>query len=318
FQRLRSEVLKGGKVLFVALVLTTCTAHAQTDQSGYAELFSKGEDRHLSCAAAYANKDILLVVTQSKQALGSNLEVTIHNAGSGTFLTYPVIRKVSEPGQRATCDIADLISTPKKPAKQRPGAPKQYANIHYWYSSDFRALWDNAREQPELLSAAIQAGAPYFRSNGQWEGRQTALRLDIRIGIRSLGEAVERLKTTDPGAITGSLMRAVETFEKGQDRGERARKDREAAMRHIERMRAQARGEIPIDFELGQTICDTKTDWFGYVEQVTEARVKLYVVGKLRKGILSHTALEQILYDPIEAMRWTDRSGLVTCEIAPN
>lgn len=134
----------------------------------------------------------------------------------------------------------------------------------------------------------------------------------------------QRVTNGNCAELRNQLPKVIESaFNKVEDRKREAKErlnaryDAEYKMRSLGQLRWNNR--LAVKLKKGYKVCTYDKDYFGYVEDVANKRVKVYVLGKVTDyygngGYFFSGKNGQFNYEKIEAIRWFMRDELAVCE----
>lgn len=283
-------------LLFCAVVTACSTTGSRTiDTKKYVFLWEK--DLRGGCVAAFHSESLLYLVTREKHS-GNLVYVSVYDPRTSIFATVPLYYRGNE-----NCRNVDFSNLPTQ----------SIAHLNFIESPEFRAIFDGFGENPDALKNAIDAGPVYFRYNGQWNGKRSALNLDrMNIdNVKSVGDVSSYLKRLSNERATSMISTRTSFI---------TTKEAEAQERKIRTKQARDGWDNRMSQQLGvgDKVCTFDSNLFGFVENINGEKVKVHVVGRATPviemtGYFFSGVEGRFQYSRIESIRWFARSELAHC-----
>lgn len=287
-------------VLFCMLIAACSTGGSHQvdtpiDKNKYVFLWEK--DLQDGCAAAFHSESLLYLVTKERNS-GNLIYVSVYDPRTSIFATVPLYYRGSESCRNVSFSILPTQSI---------------ARLSYIESPEFRIIFDNFSNNPEALKMAINAGPVYFRYDGQWNGKRSALNLD-RMNIKDIKSVA------DVSSYLKSLSNESAIAMIGARKAFIATKEAEAQERKIRTKQARDGWDNRMSKQLGvgDKVCTFDNNMFGFVENISGEKVKVHVVGRATpafamSGYFFSGVEGRFQYTPIESIRWFVRGELAHC-----
>lgn len=276
---------------------------ATTDQPGvsqnYALLFSKGQKTRNfddGCVTAYQRDGLLYLVTHSKFP---GAKVSVYDSRFGIFAEVPF----GTLDKNIDCETIDLNTVKLS----------QVAGLNYISSQKFKRLFDNASQDPAALKNAITAGPVYFRTDGNYDGERSAFNIlqPKILNIKSLDDVAHYLQNINADRAEQIIgPRARDLARVDNERDKQVQRQQEGQRLWNERLSAT--------LHVGDKVCTYKNNWFGYVEDSKNNKIKIHVIGQVTSmsgapGYFFKGNAGRFEYTPIESIRWVERDELAPC-----
>lgn len=303
-------------LLFILMLLSACaTKEPQPiDPSKYRFLFDIPRLSGGGCVAAYEGDSLLYIVSKNVHHKLTLTYVSIYDPKTGVFADVNLYYK----GDAACRDIPFSSLAVLQPDAQ----------LNFIESPEFRNIFDGYREDPERLRNAINAGPPYFRYDGKWQGQRSALNLvGYKVSeIKTIDDVARYLNNLEPKRAASMIQDRLSFINAALARVElmqqEAQRREEAWRQQVQRRQEAWNNRLMSKYTAGDMVCTYDTNLFGYVEEVQKERVKVHVVGRANpepfdtKGFFFKFGDGSFNYSPIEAIRWLRRDEIAPCNFS--
>jgi len=282
-------------LLFCTIILSCQTTKSKpVDPQKYGFLWEKKIGT--GCMAAYHSESLLYLV--SRERLGDVVQVTVYDPRTSIFVTVPLYYQDNAPCKNVNFTSEKMMGS---------------GHLNFIESPEFRAIFDGYKEYPEKLKNAINAGPVYFRYDGKWNSKRSALNLDraITSEIKDLDDVVSylmQLSAENAGYMINARTSSIAANE------EKIQNDRMQAKQARDRWE----NRMSTTLSIGDKVCTYDTNLFGYVENMNGNKIKVHVVGQVTQfvnmpGYFFSGMEGRYQYSRVEAIRWFDRVELGNC-----
>jgi len=234
--------------------------------------FGRMREGWSACRALFWNEGLLFLVVGG--------QVTIYKPGDGIFVSldgFPSDDKGGADADPNRC-LHHLFW------KARPTGAQYFAILH----PELKALFDDARSNPQALMQEIRHGAPGFTGNGMWREAKVSIASEVRIenvtgygnyrsellpllSVYELFPDIARLRAEAGQEMARKQQRDAAFSEVRRQSAARAANAAAAAKAAFERVRFQAK-------RVGDTVC-SQDNRIAHVEQVSGNRIRLLMQG---------------------------------------
>lgn len=287
-------------IIFFSFFIFGCANQNPTQKqvAKYEILFNKPNIDYGGCVAALHKAPFLYIISIQKDIDFGR--ISIYDPKTSLLLDVPFQASHKEGCQNIHPE-SRKIST--------------HAQLHFVEQADFRAIFNRHREDPSTLKTAINAGPPYFRTDGKWHSYRTTLSLNQGAvhHIKSIDDAEKYLSSISTARAQMWIDNRLSSINEIAAK-EKAHQERTQRAMDVWTNRSSAA------YKIGDKVCTFSSNLFGYVEEILPTRFKIHIVGQVKpapfdvKGFFFSAGSQDFTYSKIEATRWMEKVDVAPCD----